>query len=1227
MRNGRKPGKILGVALLFVLIGSLLGFPNAGGLCSDVASAAPVDGGDSAFGFAGPYQTAATENVTATGFRFPLNGDWSVTLGFGDTTASGTHLGEDVFRPGGTEVYTSADGIVRFAGPASDWGAAIAIEHYTGSEHVCTFYGHLSSQLGLAVSPGQEVSKGQLIGYTAYDDEDGGDWSPHIHFGVRKGTHQAGWRYYDYDPPGNMADWYNPSDFVEAHEGKPQDRSLVSPSDGSYQDRVYWLQNGKLYWVTEFIDNDSALGSTIDRMSSLPRWGEDKVNEFWPGAVASYAGWPDGVARFITTGSESDGLLIRQSGSSDVYLIDNGQKTWFPDPAAVDYAGYSLADTIDVTGEVLGLFVNVADNAEQVENSGDVTVAPGQSFNIWLEVKNTGTSVWQERLQYRLGWRSGLEPFRNSEYLERMALGSSDNITPGMTRRWRVNGIVAPSSPGTYYVGWQMVRENVYWFGDTASIRVIVSELSNPPYTPFSISGPGYGHAGTAYSYSTSATDPDGDKVKYTFDWGDGTTSETDYVHSGTSASVSHSWSEAGTYDVRVKATDSGGASSEWSSFKTVTMQSVPESAPLPPTLCSPEDGAVVSGASVTFKWNPRAGADGYFLEVNTSSSWDEEKRKFYVSVDDTTKTIGEIYLLANGTKRWFPDKAAVEQAGYTMADVTADFPGDGTEYYWRVKAHNDAGWGAWSEGRTFLNTGEPSAPNLTSPKDGVVVSGTSVTFQWKVSKGATKYYLEVNTDPDWGAETSMFCGDVGDVTEYEDTAYLNNDITYYWRVRAGNDAGWGEPSSRWSFISATPTLSSPKDGASALGASVTFEWEASDEVDGYLLEVVTDPELLDVSFDPEWDEETRKFHGDVGNVVEYEDTGYPNDGTTYYWRVWASKSGVWKFRSETRSFINTSLQKPSAPTLSSPKEDEDGNTAKVSGTSVTFEWQASTRADKYWLEVNSRASWDKGTRKFCGNVGDVTQYEDTGYANDGTGYYWRVRAGNVTGWSDWSGGESFINASRPAPDLSLPEDGKEVSGTSVIFKWKASKGANKYQLEVVKRPPAVLVSGSWEFDEESVWEEGIRKYRGEVSGVSKTVAGFPDDGTTYYWRVRAGNDAGWSPWSECWSFVNGTFDKFGEDSVPVLSSPADGARVSGTSVTFRWTPLPGAYMYQLEVNRSAFWDRSGREYRGNVDEVVTKTVTDFPNDGTRYYWRVRARNAAGWSNWSESQSFTNGPP
>jgi hypothetical protein len=95
---------------------------------------------------------------------------------------------------------------------------------------------------------------------------------------------------------------------------------------------------------------------------------------------------------------------------------------------------------------------------------------------------------------------------------------------------------------------------------------------NNPPNMPNMPSGPGTGKIGRTYRYTTSATDPDGDMLKYTFDWGDGVTSETRSVRSGTIASSSHTWGKAGTYQIRVTATDSNGASSVWSSRLVITM-------------------------------------------------------------------------------------------------------------------------------------------------------------------------------------------------------------------------------------------------------------------------------------------------------------------------------------------------------------------------------------------------------------------------------------------------------------------------------------------------------------------------------------------------------------------------------------------------------------------------------------------------------------------------------
>jgi hypothetical protein len=154
-------------------------------------------------------------------------------------------------------------------------------------------------------------------------------------------------------------------------------------------------------------------------------------------------------------------------------------------------------------------------------------------------------------------------------------------------------GSISPSG-GTYEAGstvsliaqpssrYEFDRWEADAFGYSSSISTTMNSdkhfiavfayTNKPPDTPSGPSGKSEGYTGTSYSYSTSATDPDGDRVKYTFDWGDGSTSETGFVSSGETAKNSHSWSSPGTYHVRAKATDSNGASSGWSSAKTVTM-------------------------------------------------------------------------------------------------------------------------------------------------------------------------------------------------------------------------------------------------------------------------------------------------------------------------------------------------------------------------------------------------------------------------------------------------------------------------------------------------------------------------------------------------------------------------------------------------------------------------------------------------------------------------------
>jgi len=86
------------------------------------------------------------------------------------------HEGIDIGASSGTPIYAAAGGTVIYAGWEGGYGNLTVIDHGNG---LATAYGHQSQ---IAVSSGQTVSRGQLIGYIG---STGHSTGPHLHFEVR----------------------------------------------------------------------------------------------------------------------------------------------------------------------------------------------------------------------------------------------------------------------------------------------------------------------------------------------------------------------------------------------------------------------------------------------------------------------------------------------------------------------------------------------------------------------------------------------------------------------------------------------------------------------------------------------------------------------------------------------------------------------------------------------------------------------------------------------------------------------------------------------------------------------------------------------------------------------------------------------------------------------------------------------------------------------------------
>jgi murein DD-endopeptidase MepM/ murein hydrolase activator NlpD len=109
---------------------------------------------------------------------WPVAGKFSSGFGY-RTSLSGSkrfHSGVDLYAPSGTPIYSCESGQVIKAEYHGGYGYSILIYHGGG---FATFYAHLS---GFAVSVGQNVSRGQIIGYVGTT---GYTTGPHLHLEVR----------------------------------------------------------------------------------------------------------------------------------------------------------------------------------------------------------------------------------------------------------------------------------------------------------------------------------------------------------------------------------------------------------------------------------------------------------------------------------------------------------------------------------------------------------------------------------------------------------------------------------------------------------------------------------------------------------------------------------------------------------------------------------------------------------------------------------------------------------------------------------------------------------------------------------------------------------------------------------------------------------------------------------------------------------------------------------
>lgn len=307
-----------------------------------------------------------------------------------------------------------------------------------------------------------------------------------------------------------------------------------------------------------------------------------------------------------------------------------------------------------------------------------------------------------------------------------------------------------------------------------------------------------------------------------------------------------------------------------------------------------------------------------------------------------------------------------------------------------------------------------------------------------------------------------------------------------------------------------------------------------------------------------------------------------------YYWRVKSNYAGGSSSWSEFFTF--TTREQPTVSLLA-----PDNHAINIF-ILPEYRWTEVPQAESYTLQLSRSANFSLTEEEHITSP----SFTPTLPLDYDTQYYWRVRANEAEGPSDWSTFFTFTT-SGPSP-VSLLEPTNEatnVSARPALFRWTAAPKAIWYKFQVSTQPDFSEI-----FLEYGPSETSVLLYF-ELS-----------HSTTYYWRVQVLYAEGFGEWSSTFIFTTSESPIF--ESVSLLA-PANDATNLSIIPEFSWTSASSAVSYIIQISQQYDFSSVNAEY------ATLDTLFSPPSNldlSSLYYWRVLTSFEGGHSEWSEVFRF-----
>jgi hypothetical protein len=485
-------------------------------------------------------------------------------------------------------------------------------------------------------------------------------------------------------------------------------------------------------------------------------------------------------------------------------------------------------------------------------------------------------------------------------------------------------------------------------------------------------------------------------------------------------------------------------------------------------------------------------------------------------------------------------------------------------------------------------------APTLITPAEGATVSSNPI-LSWSAVSGATKYRVQVSTNPGFSALVYNV-----DTTNRKATPPADLPLgLLYWRV-AGTDGGAGiGPFTQGTFTKAwgnAPVIDAPADGDTVNFPTepVLFDWQPLAGAKSYTLEI----------------DDAADFIGALSyttNNTQFTLIEPQTINQLYFWRLRATSStgGVVSDWTITRQYT---YAWPTVPTLLSPP-DAVGTPVR----DITFSWSPVLGAKNYELQISPNGDWTNNLLVDQTVLG--TKYNLPVNINNGS-YYWRVRARDAKGPQNnggWSSEWQFTRNWPQHPDEIAPfYDGVTTPIVGLPrLEWTPVPLASYYEVWIGDDPTFPGSPGgsyiicNTNHTAVTPYVRSAGPVGGEPGGCNWDV----NPGSTYYWKVRAidgtGNIIGIfseQNASDTWRFIY-----LGD--LPTLVAPADNATVEVP--TLIWNAVDNVERYVVHINK----------FNGTSALVATTYATSFtplaalnPADGpfSWYVTTIDGQNNAG---------------